>query len=130
MRACLRRNRPGPYQIQAAISAVHSDAPIADGTDWSQIVQLYDQLLVVGADARRRPEPRDRGRRGAGTRGAGSPSSTARPRRVPPVPRDAADLLERTGRRSDAITAYDTALTLVTNRAEAQLLQRRRDAID
>jgi RNA polymerase sigma-70 factor (ECF subfamily) len=46
VRACLRRNMPGPYQIQAAIAAVHADATTADATDWSQIVQLYDQLLV------------------------------------------------------------------------------------
>ena len=44
VRACLRRNEPGPYQIQAAIQAVHSDAPTARATDWPQIVQLYDQL--------------------------------------------------------------------------------------
>ena len=43
---CLRRNMPGPYQIQAAIAAVHADASTADATDWSQIVQLYDQLLL------------------------------------------------------------------------------------
>src|SRR6202043_1373407 len=47
VRRCLRRGRPGPYQIQAAINAVHSDAPIAAATDWDQIVRLYDQLLVV-----------------------------------------------------------------------------------
>jgi len=47
VRQCLRRNRPGPYQIQAAINAVHSDAATAGGTDWAQILQLYDQLLVV-----------------------------------------------------------------------------------
>ena len=47
MRECLRRNTPGPYQIQAAINAVHSDAPTAADTDWSQIVQLYGQLLAV-----------------------------------------------------------------------------------
>ena len=45
VRACLRRNRPGPYQLQAAINAVHSDAPQASDTDWGQILQLYDQLL-------------------------------------------------------------------------------------
>ncbi len=45
VRALLRRNTPGPYQIQAAINAVHSDAPSAALTDWSQIVQLYDLLL-------------------------------------------------------------------------------------
>jgi RNA polymerase sigma-70 factor (ECF subfamily) len=47
VRQCLRRGRPGPYQIQAAINAVHSDAPVAAATDWSQIVRLYDQLLAV-----------------------------------------------------------------------------------
>ena len=47
VRQCLRRGRPGPYQIQAAINAVHSDAPDAAATDWAQIVALYDQLLVM-----------------------------------------------------------------------------------
>ena len=45
--ACLRRNQPGPYQIQAAIQAVHTDAATAGETDWSQILQLYDQLLAM-----------------------------------------------------------------------------------
>jgi RNA polymerase sigma-70 factor (ECF subfamily) len=44
---CLRRNRPGPYQIQAAINAVHSDASAAGVTDWWQIVQLYTQLMSL-----------------------------------------------------------------------------------
>ena len=47
VRQCLRRGQPGPYQIQAAINAVHSDAPIAAATDWDQILRLYDQLLAV-----------------------------------------------------------------------------------
>src|SRR5260370_548308 len=47
VRQCLRLNQPGPYQIQAAINAVHSDAPTAAATDWSQILQLYDQLLPL-----------------------------------------------------------------------------------
>jgi RNA polymerase sigma-70 factor (ECF subfamily) len=47
VRRCLRRDQPGPYQIQAAINAVHSDASIAAATDWDQILALYDQLLVV-----------------------------------------------------------------------------------
>ncbi len=47
VRACLRRNQPGPYQIQAAIAAVHSDAARAEDTDWTQILALYDQLMVV-----------------------------------------------------------------------------------
>ncbi len=47
VRQCLRRGQPGPYQIQAAINAVHSDATDAAATDWAQIVVLYDQLLAV-----------------------------------------------------------------------------------
>ena len=47
VRRCLRRNQPGPYQIQAAINAVHSDAPTAAHTDWTQILALYDQLLAI-----------------------------------------------------------------------------------
>ncbi len=47
VRACLRRNAPGPFQIQAAINAVHTDAAAADDTDWAQVVALYDQLLAV-----------------------------------------------------------------------------------
>jgi len=47
VRRCLRRGQPGPYQIQAAINAVHSDAPVAAATDWDQIMRLYDQLLAV-----------------------------------------------------------------------------------
>ena len=47
MRRCLRAGRPGPYQLQAAIAAVHSDAATAAETDWRQIVALYDQLLTL-----------------------------------------------------------------------------------
>ena len=47
VRACLRRNQPGPYQIQAAINAVHSDAPSESRTDWPQILVLYDQLFAL-----------------------------------------------------------------------------------
>ena len=47
VRACLRRNQPGPYQLQAAINAVHADATTIDQTDWSQIIALYDHLLTL-----------------------------------------------------------------------------------
>jgi RNA polymerase sigma-70 factor (ECF subfamily) len=47
VRACLRRNRPGPYQLQAAINAVHTDAESVQSTDWPQILTLYDQLLAL-----------------------------------------------------------------------------------
>ncbi len=45
VRRCLQRNRPGPYQVQAAIAAVHADAGDPASTDWEQILALYDQLL-------------------------------------------------------------------------------------
>ena len=47
VRSCLARNRPGPYQLQAAIAAVHTDASTAHATDWAQIVALYDHLLQL-----------------------------------------------------------------------------------
>jgi RNA polymerase sigma-70 factor (ECF subfamily) len=47
LRACLDRNEPGPYQIQAAINAVHSDAQSSADTDWAQILALYDQLYAL-----------------------------------------------------------------------------------
>jgi RNA polymerase sigma-70 factor (ECF subfamily) len=47
LRQCLLRNQPGPYQLQAAINAVHADAPTLQETDWPQIVVLYDRLLAV-----------------------------------------------------------------------------------
>lgn len=47
VRRCLRRNQPGPYQLQAAINAVHADAATFEETDWSQILALYDQLLAI-----------------------------------------------------------------------------------
>jgi len=51
VRQCLRRNQPGPYQIQAAINAVHSDAGTAAGTDWMQIVRLYDERQLIEVEA-------------------------------------------------------------------------------
>jgi RNA polymerase sigma-70 factor (ECF subfamily) len=47
VRACLRRNQPGPYQVQAAINAVHADAATYEATDWRQILALYDQLMTI-----------------------------------------------------------------------------------
>jgi len=47
VRACLIQNEPGPYQVQAAINAVHSDAVTASQTDWRQILALYDQLVAM-----------------------------------------------------------------------------------
>ena len=47
VQACIRHNQPGPYQLQAAIQAVHTHAPSADTTDWGQIVVLYDDLYAI-----------------------------------------------------------------------------------
>jgi RNA polymerase sigma-70 factor, ECF subfamily len=47
LRRCVRRNQPGPYQLQAAINALHVDAATVERTDWSRIIEPYDQLLAV-----------------------------------------------------------------------------------
>ncbi len=91
VRACLRRNQPGPYQLQAAINAVHSDAPTAAATDWGQILQLYDQLLAPLARARWSrstapwPWPRSTGPRPGWPRSTPS-TSTGYHRSTPPAP--------------------------------------------
>src|SRR5688500_7406573 len=128
VRACLRRNFPGPYQIQAAIAAVHSDAATAADTDWSQIVALYDQLLgcastpVVALNraiavaelhgpAAALPLVDDLGRHLTGYH----LFHAAR-----------ADLLDRLGRPTEAVAAYDAAIVLTANGAERALLERAR----
>ena len=130
VRACLRRNMPGPYQIQAAIAAVHADATTADATDWSQIVQLYDQLLplmptpIVALNRAIAVAELD----GPGA-GVGDPRPT-RPRQLPSLSRRP----RRPARSvSDRPTmppiAYDRAIDLATNDVEQDHLRRRRDAL-
>ena len=87
VRQCLRRGQPGPYQIQAAISAVHSDAPIAAATDWSQILRSTTSCWPSRRARWSRSTGRSRWPRST-ARPPRSPSSTARPRPVLPVPRD------------------------------------------
>ncbi|HEX7277974.1 MAG TPA: hypothetical protein VF244_11415, partial [Acidimicrobiales bacterium] len=128
VRACLRRNQPGPYQIQAAIAAVHSDAPTAADTDWSQIVRLYDQLLVVV------PTPVVALNRAIALAELDGPAVAFAA--VERLDLDGyylfhatrADLLERLSRGDEAVAAYDAALERTTNAAERRLLQERRDA--
>ena len=129
VRACLRRNQPGPFQLQAAINAVHSDAASGAGTDWAQIVQLYDQLLsreptaVVALN-----------RAVAVAQVAGPGAGLAL---VEGLDLDGyhvfhtvrADLLRRLGRDVEAAAAYDAAIGLTDNAAERAFLQRRRDAL-
>ena len=129
VRACLRRNAPGPFQIQAAIAAVHTDAASAAETDWAQIVALYDQLhalrpsAVVAlnrAVAVGELEGAAAGLEALDALGAGAlveyqPYHAAR-----------ADLLVRAGRSDEAGDAYDRAIELTGNPAERAFLERQR----
>jgi RNA polymerase sigma-70 factor, ECF subfamily len=129
VRRCLQRNRPGPYQIQAAINAVHSDASSAATTDWRQIVQLYDQLLAIA------PTPMAALNRAVAIAEVEGPAVA-----LPLV--DAldlghthllhairADLLRRLGRDAEAAAAYEAAITRSTNTAERRFLERQRASL-
>lgn len=129
VRACLRRNQPGPYQLQAAIAAVHADAPDHAATDWGQIVALYDQLHA------QRPDPvvgLNRALAVAEASGAAAgldelaALDTDRLAGYQPYHAARADLLARAGRRAEALDAYDQALALTTNPAEREFLLRQR----
>ncbi|GAA1264702.1 RNA polymerase sigma factor [Sphaerisporangium rubeum] len=129
VRRCLRRDRPGPYQVQAAINAVHADAPIAAATDWDQILRLYDLLLsltptpVVALNRAVAVAEVDGPAAGlAVTEGLGLDGY-----HVWHAVR--ADLLRRLGRAEEAARAYDTAMTLTANTAERGFLRRRRDTV-
>ncbi|MGW4543725.1 RNA polymerase sigma factor [Streptomyces chartreusis] len=126
VRRCLRRGRPGPYQIQAAIQAVHSDAPSGRDTDWGQIRQLYDQLMAVA------PSPvvaLNRAVAVAETEGAARALGL-----VDALDLDGyrvlhavrADLLRRLGRDTEAVREYERAVELSENPAERAYLERRR----
>src|SRR5262249_31117213 len=122
-RRCLRRNQPGPYQIQAAINAVHSDAPTAAGTDWVQIVQLYDQLMAIA------PSPVVELNRAVAIAEVSGPAAGLE--LVDALALDRfylfhairADLLARLGRTDEAGAAYDEALALADNVAERRFLE-------
>ena len=128
VRACLLRNQPGPYQIQAAINAVHSDAPSAADTDWRQILQLYDQLLDVA------PGPIVALNRAVAVAEVQGPHPALRLVDALDLPRYylfhaiRADLLRRLGRATEAAEAYDSAIACTDNAAERAFLQRRRAA--
>jgi RNA polymerase sigma-70 factor (ECF subfamily) len=126
VRACLRRNQPGPYQLQAAINAVHADAPTAADTDWRQIVALYDQLMAVA------PTPVVALNRAVAIAEVDGPAPALALvdgldlRRYHLFHATRADLLRRLGRRGEAAAAYDEALSLTENAAERAFLQRRK----
>jgi RNA polymerase sigma-70 factor, ECF subfamily len=126
VRACLRLGQPGPYQVQAAINAVHSDAPTAADTDWRQILQLYDQLLALA------PSPvaaLNRAVALAEVEGPGAGLAGLEDLKLESYylyHAIRADLLRRLGRAADAALAYDAAITLTANAAEQAFLRRRR----
>ena len=128
VRRCLRRNQPGPYQLQAAINAVHSDAPTAEATDWGQILRLYDQLLAVT------PTPVVALNRAVAVAEVDGPQAALEA--VDALDLDGyhafhavrAELLRRLGRHADAARAYDAAIESTGNTAEREFLRSRRAA--
>jgi RNA polymerase sigma-70 factor, ECF subfamily len=125
VRRCLRRNQPGPYQIQAAINAVHSDARTAADTDWNQILALYDQLMICTPTAivalNRAVAVAEIDGPGAAL-GLVDELSLERYHVYHAV---RADLLRRLGRIDEAAAAYRAAIDLTDNAAEVTLLRRR-----
>ena len=133
VRTCLRRNQPGPFQVQAAIAAVHADAPTAEATDWDQVVQLYDLLLAL------RPNPvvalnravavAVRDGAAAGLDALDDVEGLADLDDYQPFHAARADLLARAGDADAAASAYDRALALTTNAPERAFLTARRAAL-
>ncbi len=131
VRACLRRNQPGPFQIQAAIAAVHADAPTADATDWAQIVALYDQLRAHRPNtvvALNRAIAVGELRGPAAALEAIEALATEELVGYQPFHAARADLLARAGRVEEAVAAYDRAIALTSNPIERTFLERRREA--
>jgi RNA polymerase sigma-70 factor (ECF subfamily) len=129
VRRCLAVDRPGPYQIQAAINAVHADAATTSATDWRQILRLYDQLTAVA------PSPVVALHRAVAVAELEGPEAAL-------VIVDAlrldsyylfhairADLLRRLGRTGEAALAYAAALTRTENARERAFLERQRQRL-
>jgi RNA polymerase sigma-70 factor (ECF subfamily) len=125
IRDCLQRNQRGPYQIQAAINAVHADAPTAAQTQWWQILQLDNQLLMVA------PSPIVVVNRAVAVAEVEGPDAAL-------TLLDGldlenyylfhavrADILRRLGRDDEAATAYDAAIARTNNLSEREYMQRR-----
>jgi RNA polymerase sigma-70 factor (ECF subfamily) len=126
VRACLRRNQPGPYQLQAAINAVHCDAATAAGTDWRQILALYDQLTALV------PTPVVALNRCVAVAEVHGPAAALELADQLDLGEyhlyhsTRADLLRRLGRAGEAAAAYDAAIERAGNDAERDFLQRQR----
>ena len=125
VRRCLRQDQPGPYQIQAAINAVHSDAPTAAQTDWAQILALYDQLLALA------PTPVVALNRAVAVAETNGPQAALD--LIDELPLEhyyvfhaiRADLFGRLGRRHQAEAAYRAAIERTDNTAEIAFMEDR-----
>ncbi|MET0554431.1 MAG: DUF6596 domain-containing protein [Vicinamibacteria bacterium] len=130
VRACLRAQRPGPYQIQAAINAVHSDAPSAAATDWRQVVALYDQLRAFDAG------PVVALNRAVAVAEVDGPAAALALVDAVQLPSYAlfhairADLLRRLHRGPEAAQAYDAAIALTANAPQRAFLEARRRSVE
>jgi len=135
VRHCLRRNRPGLYQIQAAINAVHSDAPTAASTDWRQILQLYDHLLALA------PGPIVALNRAVAVAELEGPADALQ--LIDSLDADRhhldryhlfhairADFLRRLGQKEEAAAEYEKALASNVNRSEQDFLRSRVEALE
>ncbi|WP_144118803.1 RNA polymerase sigma factor [Catellatospora sichuanensis] len=126
---CLRRRQLGPYQLQAAIAAVHAAAPDAAATGWPRVLALYDRLLALA------PSPVVALNRAVAVAEVDGPGPALD--LLDSLDLDGyhvyhavrADLLRRLGRDADAAAAYQAAITCTGNETERAFLQRRRDAL-
>ncbi|MEU8306907.1 sigma-70 family RNA polymerase sigma factor [Actinomadura sp. NPDC048955] len=129
VRRCLRIGRPGPYQIQAAVNAVHGDAADAEDTRWDQVLQLYDQLMVVA------PSPvvaLNRAVAVGEVQGAGAALELVERLQLGRYylfHAVRADLLRRLGRDAEAAEAYGEAMRRTEDEAELAFLRRRRASV-
>ncbi|MDD1476596.1 RNA polymerase sigma factor [Arthrobacter sp. H16F315] len=125
VRQCQRWNQPGPYQLQAAINAVHSDASDAGATDWRQILRLYDQLIALA------PGPIVALNRAVAVAELEGPAAALGI--ADALGLDGyylfhavrADFLLRLGRGAEAAGAYSSALRLAGNAADRSFLESR-----
>ncbi len=132
VRACLRRNQPGPFQVQAASAAVHADAPSTAATDWGQIVTLYDQMYALRPDGvvalNRAIAVGERDGAAAGLAALDRIDADLLDG-YQPFHAARADLLARAGEPQQAVAAYDRAIELTDNAIERRFLLERRDSV-
>jgi RNA polymerase sigma-70 factor (ECF subfamily) len=124
LRICLARNSPGPYQLQAAINAVHADASSAERTDWRQILALYDHLMAIAPSA---VVALNRAVAVAEVEGIERALQLVDAIDLPQYHLQhavKADLLRRIGRTADAASAYRRALDHCENKKEREFLKR------